>query len=359
MTRIRVTPQLLNEQGVQLSAIASEVQQLQERVQQRIQGMAWESRHRAQVEQRLAQCRAACQAVVTRLEQNRTQLVNKASVFAQTDQSTGNSLAFGKQALVHVSPHTLLQSSYAQGNNRAQSSKPPVTAAGVEFDALAPFGGGASMWAASPIAAAGTLLGTATASGTMYKYWDMYRKGFGVWLSKDHRGRTRANISNGFLANIRKKSYAEHNWKNHPRIPKYVLPSAAVKDSLSWKGGKLGYAGIALTTVGNFASNIKNKENGAKIAGDAVVDVGVGVGTVVASAAAGAKAGALIGTAVGGPIGTLAGAAIGFGVSVGASYVMNGIKFADVDGDGQKDSVTDTLKIGAEKLGSTIAGWFK
>ena len=85
-----------------------------------------------------------------------------------------------------------------------------------------------------------------------------------------------------------------------------------------------------------------------KIAGDAVVDVGVGVGTVVASAAAGAKAGALIGTAVGGPIGTLAGAAISFGVSVGASYVMDGIKFTDFDGDGKKDTVTEGLKMGAE-----------
>ena len=83
------------------------------------------------------------------------------------------------------------------------------------------------------------------------------------------------------------------------------------------------------------------------------------MGTVVASAAAGAKAGALIGTAVGGPIGTLAGAAIGFGVSVGASYVMDGIKFADFDGDGKKDTVTEGLKMGAEKIGSTIAGWFK
>ena len=59
-----------------------------------------------------------------------------------------------------------------------------------------------------------------------------------------------------------------------PRIPKYVLPGAAVKDSLSWKGGKLGYAGIAMQTVGNLVTNINENKSGAKIAGDAVVDVG-------------------------------------------------------------------------------------
>lgn len=277
--------------------------------------------------------------------------------FSETDQSLGNQLAFGKQAVAEVSPHLLLQASLAQ--NGTKKTDPPVTAAGVEFNALAPFGGSADQWTSNPLGSAGVLFGTATASGTMYKYWDMYRKGFGVWLEKDKRGNMRANVTNGMLANIRKKSYAEYNWRSHPRIPKYVLPGAAVKDSLSWKGGKLGYAGIAMQTVGNLVTNIKGDESGAKIAGDAVVDVGVGVGTVVASAAVGAKAGALIGTAVGGPIGTLAGAAIGFGVSVGASYVMDGIKFADFDGDGQTDTVTEGLKMGAEKIGSTIAGWFK
>jgi len=357
MTKIRVVPELLNQQGAAVSGIAREVQQLQERMQQRIQSMAWETKHRAQVEQRLSQCRAACQAVVSRLEQNGSQLVKKAGDFSQTDQTLGNQLAFGKQAVAHVSPHLLLQTSLTQGGSNKNA--PPVTAAGVEFNALAPFGGGADQWSSNPIASAGVLFGTATASGTMYKYWDMYRKGFGVWLERDRRGNLRANVTNGMLANIRKKSYAEYNWRNHPRIPKYVLASAAVKDSLSWKGGKLGYAGIAMQTVGNLATNIRENKSGAKIAGDAAVDIGVGVGTVVASAAAGAKAGALIGTAVGGPIGTLAGAAIGFGVSVGASYVMDGIKFADFDGDGKKDTVTEGLKMGAEKIGSTIAGWFK
>ncbi|KOP64135.1 type VII secretion protein [Bacillus sp. FJAT-18019] len=357
MTRIRVVPEMLNQQGTTVSEIAREVQQLQERMQQRIQSMAWESRHRVQVEQRLAQCRVACQSVVSRLEQNRGQLVKKAGDFSETDQSLGNQLSFGKQSVAQVSPHLLLQASLAQNGNK--KTHPPVTAAGVEFNALAPFGGSADQWMNNPLASAGVLFGTATASGTMYKYWDMYRNGFGVWLEKDKRGNMRANVTNGMLANIRKKSYAEYNWRSHPRIPKYVLPGVAVKDSLSWKGGKLGYAGIALQTVGNLVTNINENKSGAKIAGDAVVDVGVGVGTVVASAAAGAKAGALIGTAVGGPIGTLAGAAIGFGVSVGASYVMDGIKFADFDGDGKKDTVTEGLKMGAQKIGSTIAGWFK
>jgi len=357
MTRIRVVPEMLNQQGTAVSDIAREVQQLQERMQQRIQSMAWESRHRAQVEQRLAQCRVACQSVVSRLEQNRGLLVKKAGDFSETDQSLGNQLSFGKQSVAQISPHLLLQASLAQ--NGSKKTDPPVTAAGVEFNALAPFGGSTDQWMNNPIASAGVLFGTATASGTMYKYWDMYRNGFGVWLEKDKRGNMRANVTNGMLANIRKKTYAEYNWRSHPRIPKYVLPGAAVKDSLSWKGGKLGYAGIALQTVGNLVTNINQNQSGAKIAGDAVVDVGVGVGTVVASAAAGAKAGALIGTAVGGPIGTLAGAAIGFGVSVGASYVMDGIKFADFDGDGKKDTVTEGLKMGAQKIGSTIAGWFK
>ncbi|ANA81717.1 hypothetical protein PVOR_11544 [Paenibacillus vortex V453] len=357
MTKIRVVPEMLNQQGAAVSDIAREVQQLQERMQQRIQSMSWETRHRAQVEQRLAQCRAACQSVVSRLEQNRGQLVKKASDFSQTDQSLGNSLTFGKQSVAQISPHLLLQTSLAQ--NGSKKSDPPVTAAGVEFNALAPFGGTADQWSSNPLAATGVLFGTVTASGTMYKYWDMYRNGFGVWLEKDRRGNMRANVTNGMMANIRKKTYAEYNWRNHPRIPKYVLPGAAVKDSLSWKGGKLGYAGIAMQTVGNLVTNINENKSGAKIAGDAAVDVGVGLGTVVASAAAGAKAGALIGTAVGGPIGTLAGAAIGFGVSVGASYVMDGIKFADFDGNGEKDTLTEGLKIGVEKLGSTIAGWFK
>lgn len=137
------------------------------------------------------------------------------------------------------------------------------------------------------------------------------------------------------------------------------LKSLAYLQFVEFKGGKLGYAGIAMQTVGNVVTNINENKSGAKIAGDAVVDIGVGVGTVAASAAAGAKAGALIGTAVGGPIGTLAGAAIGFGVSVGASYVMDGIKFTDFDGDGDKDSVTEGVKYHVEKIGSTIAGWFK
>ena len=81
MTKIRVVPDMLNQQGAAVSDIAREVQQLQERMQQRIQSMSWESRHRAQVEQRLAQCRAACQSVVSRLEQNRGQLVKRRVIF--------------------------------------------------------------------------------------------------------------------------------------------------------------------------------------------------------------------------------------------------------------------------------------
>ena len=56
--RFRIQPKIVA-CTTAVSEIAREVQQLQERMQQRIQSMAWESRHRVQVEQRLAQCRVA------------------------------------------------------------------------------------------------------------------------------------------------------------------------------------------------------------------------------------------------------------------------------------------------------------
>ena len=71
MTKIRVVPDMLNQQGAAVSDIAQEVQRLQERMQRRIQSMSWESRHRARLNSAWPNAEPACQSVVSRLEQNR------------------------------------------------------------------------------------------------------------------------------------------------------------------------------------------------------------------------------------------------------------------------------------------------
>lgn len=111
------------------------------------------------------------------------------------------------------------------------------------------------------------------------------------------------------------------------------------------KTGKiLGTAGTVLTIGGDVVDNFYSPDTGewsfsGNQAADCVCDIGIDLAAGAGSAAAGAAVGSLIVP----PVGTVVGAGVGIAIDVAA----NNIRLFDVDGDGNKDSLVDTVKIGA------------
>lgn len=111
------------------------------------------------------------------------------------------------------------------------------------------------------------------------------------------------------------------------------------------KTGKvLGTVGTVLTIGGDVVDNFYSPDTGewsfsGNQAADCVCDIGIDLAAGAGSAAAGAAVGSLIVP----PVGTVVGAGVGIAIDVAA----NNIRLVDVDGDGNKDSLVDSVKIGA------------
>ncbi|UOY91225.1 hypothetical protein MUG87_11730 [Ectobacillus sp. JY-23] len=129
-----------------------------------------------------------------------------------------------------------------------------------------------------------------------------------------------------------------------------IKPGSAVKMALK---DKLGWASVAIDTYNDTSDNIKSGASGDKIAGDIMGNVAVGAATTVGAAA-------LTVAILPAAVPALGIAAAGFAVSVGATYIAEGIKWdVDTNGDGEDDTIKDMVKTGAQKVCSTVAGWFK
>lgn len=131
--------------------------------------------------------------------------------------------------------------------------------------------------------------------------------------------------------------YAFSNAAKYPEVFKFVKPSIAVQDALSFKnmGSRIGYAAVGYDTVKDMWKNIEAGKGAKKIAGDAVVDVTFGMGGIAAAAATGAYVGSIVPGA-----GTVAGAVAGLIVGVGYSFMTEGFTFY---GKTIKDRAKDTL----------------
>lgn len=132
------------------------------------------------------------------------------------------------------------------------------------------------------------------------------------------------------------------------------------------KAGKImGTVGTLLTVGGDVVENFYDGDTGTwsyshKQFKDCAVDIGVDLAVGAGSAATGAAVGSLIVP----PVGTVVGAGVGMAVD----YVANNVKLFDVDGDGKKESLVDSAKIGlqgvlddaidwGENMGDDISGW--
>lgn len=110
------------------------------------------------------------------------------------------------------------------------------------------------------------------------------------------------------------------------------------------KTGKvLGTVGTVLTIGGDVVDNFYSSDTGEwSFSGNQVADCACDIGIDLATGAGFAAAGAAVGSLIVPPVGTVVGAGVGIAIDV----VANNVRLVDVDGDGNKDSLVDTVKIG-------------
>lgn len=152
------------------------------------------------------------------------------------------------------------------------------------------------------------------------------------------------SIKESFFANI----LADFNYKEFDTMTK-----------LGKAGKILGTAGTVLTIGTDVFDNFYNKDTGewtfsGNQTADCAVDIGIDLASVAASAAAGAAIGSLVP-----PVGTVVGAVAGIAINIAANWDV-----VDWDGDGNKDSLVDGVKMGLHSVvdeigdaGSSVCDW--
>ena len=190
-----------------------------------------------------------------------------------------------------------------------------------------------------------------------YKSRNMKDNGFAIYDKKT--GNTRQmryfdSITNDDLSDYLKniKNSGKSFWKT-------AAKTAAVDELKFWKdfvgysdeagklakaGKALGAVGTVLTVGGDIVNNFYDSSTGEwSFSGNQVADCVADVGIDLAFGAGSAAAGAAVGSFFAPPLGTVVGAGVGVAVDVAANH----IKLFDVNGDGQKDSLVETVKHGA------------
>lgn len=128
------------------------------------------------------------------------------------------------------------------------------------------------------------------------------------------------------------------------------------------KAGKiLGTLGTVLTIGGDVTDNFYNADTGTwTFSGNQLADCIWDAGIDLAAGSGCAAAGTAIGTLIAPPVGTV----IGAGAGIALDYVANNVKLWDVDGDGENDSLVDSIKKGGdvfvdavEDVGSDVCDW--
>lgn len=112
-------------------------------------------------------------------------------------------------------------------------------------------------------------------------------------------------------------------------------------------GKVLGTAGTVFNIGSDAVDNFYDPNTGKwSCSGNQVADFAFDVAIDLGTSAGATALGAGVGSFFAPPIGTVVGAGAGFAIDT----VANNVKLFDVDGDGSKDSLVDTVKIGAHKL---------
>lgn len=190
-----------------------------------------------------------------------------------------------------------------------------------------------------------------------YKSRNMKNNGFNIY--NNNSGFTRKfryfdNVTDSELAKYFKNmtdqggvSFGKTFQNNFKLLDDFNYKDFGELGSLGKAGKVLGTAGTVLTMGGDVVDNFYNPDTGewsfsGNQAADCVCDIGIDLATGAGSAAAGAAVGSFIVP----PVGTVVGAGVGVAIDV----VANNVKLFDVDGDGNKDSLVDSVKIGAHYL---------
>lgn len=162
---------------------------------------------------------------------------------------------------------------------------------------------------------------------------------------------TRDALSNGknvrlYVAGQLALSQYRDAWKSHIDNFKWTAETTGIQKVA--KG--LGVVSDAYTIFTDFKDNMyENGEltvNGHSVT-ESILDVGIDFGVDATTAAAGAA----IGSCFMPPLGTAVGAVAGVACSVAANWDV-----ADIDGDGEKDSLVDMAKIGADRFCDLLFG---
>lgn len=135
--------------------------------------------------------------------------------------------------------------------------------------------------------------------------------------------------------------------------PKEYFNFAEEASKLGKATKSLGIVGDALTVVSNVVDNVDEAGGWSHISADTVQDIVTESAVDITTGAASAAAGAAIGSCFLPPVGTAVGAVAGIAIDYGA----NNIKLIDVDGDGEKDSLVDGIKIGVDYICDGVGGF--
>lgn len=229
---------------------------------------------------------------------------------------------------------------------------------GMSWNPLPTMGLSPSHWRERPLNAATNLAVNAATGYESAKVIEKARKGAGVtrttYQTAQGKWRERVSVQNPKELGFNKSTYSGTNATNYTKLFKFVDANTATKEAFKWSSNKLGYIGIAATMTGDIVHGIQNDAPAVDIASDVTGDVAIAGASIASSA----YTGAIVGGAIGGPLGLGAGAVVGAVAGVVTTTILSDFKFLDLDKDGKKESVGDTVKKGTKKLLKKIGSWF-
>ena len=256
----------------------------------------------------------------------------------------------------------LLSSNPRVEENDVEVSSPVYTEKNLWEGIMTTVGMDINDWEHKPINAAANLGGFAYSGYSAGKEGRLAAQGFGIQrlerITSQGQRRVVLKLTKPELIGVRKRTYSGANATNYTKIFKRVDPMTNVRESFKFAGNKIGYIGVLATAGGDIVHGIQNNESASEIAGNVTGDVAVAGVSMAASAWAGAQTGAMAG-ALGGPVGVVAGAVVGLAAGIFVTALLSELDIADVNNDGESDSISDAIKIGTKGIIDSVSSWFK
>lgn len=148
---------------------------------------------------------------------------------------------------------------------------------------------------------------------------------------------------NQYLKNLEGSSFTKTLKSNFNLLDDFNYKGIKEMDHLSQAGKVIGTAGTVFTIGGDVVDNFYDPVTRTwSFSGNQAADCAWDIGVDLAAGAGSTAVGAAVGSLIVPPVGTVVGAGVGMAVDA----VANNVKIWDVDGDGQKDSFVDAVKIG-------------